>query len=237
MGQFECKQFVVHQDHALMKVGTDAILLGAWVSKVSENATKILDIGTGTGIIALMMAQAYPQSKVVGVEVDELALRDARRNFDNQWKDRLHLVEDRVQDYRPSHTFDLIISNPPFFSGGTLSDNASRNAVRHTMKLSHNDLLRSVQRLISPNGHFALVLPFLEGYRFIEIARTYGLFPSQICHVQPKENDKENRLLIMFGNQQIQNPAEANLCLRNNDNSYTQSYRDLCEGYLISFSH
>jgi len=182
-----------------MKVGTDGVLLGAWPLVLPKE--KVLDIGTGTGLIALMLAQKESSSTVVGVEIDETAATQASENAANSpFFDRVEVVTKDIQTYSQLHIakFDLIVSNPPFFTGGVLSDNMQRRQVRHTVKLSHNDLLRSVQLLLKPNGRFCVVLPWLEGLRFQEWAMTYQLFTTKKCVVRPRPNLAPNRLLLQF---------------------------------------
>lgn len=186
------------QDRCPMKVGTDGVLLGAWASVAGVG--QALDIGSGTGVIALMLAQRQPAARVVGLEVDEVAARQAAGNaLDSPFRERVTILPQSVQDYAleaPAGTFDLIVSNPPFFTGGVMSENQGRASVRHTVKLSHQDLLRSVQRLLSPQGRFSVVLPLLEGMRFEELAATYHLYVTRHCAVTPRPGKPVHRLLL-----------------------------------------
>ena len=194
---FHFKQFSIHQDRCPMKVGTDGVLLGAWPT-VYPN-TSVLDIGTGTGLIALMLAQKEATSQVVGVEIDEIAAIQATENVNNSpFADRVQIKAVGVQEFCESNTdkFDLIVSNPPFFTGGVLSDNMERMQVRHTIKLSHQDLLRSVQQLLKNKGRFCVILPWLEGLRFQELAEEYRLITIKKYMISPRPNRSPNRLLI-----------------------------------------
>jgi tRNA1Val (adenine37-N6)-methyltransferase len=196
---FQFKKFAVAQDQCAMKVGTDGILLAAW-ARVGE-VRRILDIGTGTGLIALMLAQRQTLAQVIGVEIDQGAAKQAQDNVAaSPFADRVKIIQGSIQDYTQAaaETFDLIASNPPFFSGGVLSENAGRAEVRHTVKLSHQDLLRSVQRLLAPDGSFCLVLPWLEGLRFMELAKSYHLYTWQKIKVSPSPEKAPNRLLLSF---------------------------------------
>lgn len=182
-----------------MKVGTDGVLLGAWAN--TEAVSSALDIGTGTGLIAIMLGQRLPDTQIHAVEIDEIACEQARENAETApWADRLHMHQESVQDFtrRWPDTFDLIVSNPPFFTGGTFSENQGRNSVRHTVKLPHNDLLTSVRRLLSPDGRFCLILPLIEGLRFRELAETYQLYCTHITEVHPKADKPVERLLMQF---------------------------------------
>ena len=182
-----------------MKVGTDGVLLGAW-PEVKAN-DKVLDIGTGTGLIALMLAQKQSSVNVVGVEIDKETASQAAENIaDSPFADRVRVEASDIQTFSQLHpvTYDLIVSNPPFFTGGVLSDNMQRREVRHTVKLSHNDLLRSVLLLLKDTGRFCVVLPWLEGLRFQEWATNYQLFTTKKCIVRPRPDKPPNRLLLQF---------------------------------------
>jgi len=182
-----------------MKVGTDGILLGAWADTTS--AASILDIGTGTGLIAIMLAQRTDSSIIHAVEIDEAACQQAAANMANSpWPDRLKAICTSVQDYKKSadRQYDLIVSNPPFFTGGTFSKSQDKTSVRHTIKLPHGDLLAAVRTLLAPNGKFCAILPNIEGLRFIELAGTYGIFCSKMTAVRPLEGRPVERLLMQF---------------------------------------
>lgn len=200
---FQFKQFSIEQDLCAMKVGTDGVLLGAWAPV--EGIKRALDIGAGTGVLALMLAQRQPSAEVIGVEVDEQAASQAKVNVANSpFSERVVIEHLSIQSYAQNPaagTFGLIVSNPPFFTGGVLSDNQERASVRHTVKLSHQDLLRSVQRLLSPTGKFCTVLPLLEGLRFEELAATYQFHLTHKCEIRPRIDKPINRLLLQFEKQ------------------------------------
>lgn len=198
---FQFKAFLIRQDQCAMKVGTDGVLLGAWADVSS--AQHILDIGAGTGLIAIMLGQRTQDTAAVvhAVEVDTASAKQALENMRAApWADRLMLFETSIQDYArlTDQRYDLIVSNPPFFSGGTFSGNQDRNDVRHTVKLPHGDLLTSVRRLLSPKGKFCVILPLIEGMRFQEMAAEYGLFCTKVTHVRPKADKGVERLLLQF---------------------------------------
>lgn len=195
---FQFKSFTIEQSGAKMKVGTDGVLLGAWVD--ASNCQRILDIGTGTGVIAIMLAQRNAEAQVTAVEIDREAAALARSNFQNApWSQRLAVHEAAIQDYSNDEgTFDLIVCNPPFFTGGTLSNNAERANVRHTVKLSHGDLLRSVRRLLSAEGKFDVVLPLIEGLRFKEMAEMSGFHCVRMTEIKGHIDKNVERLLLSF---------------------------------------
>ena len=151
MKPFIFKQFKIQQDNTAMKVGTDGVLLGAWAD--SENATNILDIGTGTGLIALMLAQRNLKANITAIEIDEQASLQASENFNNSpWEIRLSIKNLKLQDFVVEEKFDLIVSNPPFFNNTFQANSSERNIARQTETLSFNELLKNTASLLSENG-------------------------------------------------------------------------------------
>lgn len=182
-----------------MKVGTDGVLLATWAGV--HNALNVLDVGTGCGVMAIILAQRAPQSFIHGVEIDSGAAAQAADNMaQSPWPGRLRCFEDSIQHFAATsgQSYDLIVSNPPFFSGGTFSDNHDRNAVRHTVKLPHGDLLSAVRRLLKPDGRFCVVLPHIEGLRFKELANNYHLYCTRMTQVYPRPDKPLERLLLQF---------------------------------------
>ena len=196
---FRFKQFAIHQDDCSMKVGTDGVLLGAWADV--SGTRQALDIGAGSGVIAIMLTQRSPELRATGVEIDEPSFHQAVSNMQQSpWSNRLEAVHSAIQDFSFSAEgkYDLVISNPPFFSGGTFSLNQDRNSVRHTIKLPHGDLLLSVQRLLSEDGRFCVILPYIEGLRFVELTATYKLHCTRMTEVLPRPGKPVERLLLQF---------------------------------------
>lgn len=220
-----------------MKVGTDGIMLGAWAEVAG--VSKALDIGTGTGVIALMLAQRAPEAAIHGIDIDEVACQQARENFEAApWKDRLSIIQESIQDYaRTTRTsYDLIVSNPPFFSGGTFGMKEERAIARQTVRMPHGDLLIAVRQLLARSGRFCLVLPYLEGLRFQERAEEYHLFCTKVTEVKPSPDAPVKRLLMQF--EQEDKPTETDqLVIRATDaeDSYTTDYRALLKDFLLKF--
>ncbi len=211
---FKFKQFEIEQIQSAMKVNTDGILLGSWAQL--ENATHALDIGTGTGLIALMLAQRSENLSVDAIEIDSPSYKEAHLNVMNsKFSDRVSVFHESIQNYSKICTkqYDLIVSNPPFFTGGTMSINENKANVRHTVKLSHIDLLNSVKKLLSQNGFFDIILPYVEGMRFIEIAQHYNLYPHQIVEVKSRSEKPIERCLIRLGFMKISNIKTSTLVL------------------------
>lgn len=220
-----------------MKVSTDGVLLGAWVETTA--AQRILDVGAGTGLIALMLAQRCPDAAVDGVEVDAIACVQAAQNMQQSpWPQRLCAINSTIQDYSKTAEagrYDLIVSNPPFFTGGVLSESESRLQVRHTVKLPHGELLMAARRLLAPRGVFAVILPLLEGLRFMEMARSYHLYCERMTEVHTKAGKPAGRLLLQFMSNIPDTVRKDALVLVETDgNTRTQAYHRLTEAFYLA---
>ena len=233
---FQFKQFSIQQDKCSMKVGTDGILLGAWAD-ISQ-AKRILDIGAGTGIIAIMLGQRNEEAIIHAVEVDDLAFEQAQENMRNApWANRLEVIHHSIQDFAETQPeqYDLIVSNPPFFSGGTFSFNQDRNSVRHTIKLPHGDMLRAVQKLLTKSGKFCVILPFVEGLRFQELATSYHFYCTRVTEVLPKEHKPVERLLMQF-ELESKTPIRDQLIIQHEGhNEWTAQYQLLTQDFYLKF--
>jgi tRNA1Val (adenine37-N6)-methyltransferase len=234
-GVFQFKQFEVAQDSSAMKVNSDGVLLGAWAS--CKGAESVLDIGTGTGVIALMAAQKNPTAKVIGIEIDQDSCKQAEANFKKSpWHGNLSVVSDPIQKFgkESEMKFDHIISNPPFFSGGTLSDNQPKNIVRHTVKLSHGDLLLAIRRLLSPEGRVSIILPVIEGLRFIEIVERYRFFISRKTLMRPRAGKPAERILFEFRQSEVKKSEDNEIVMYENEGKeYTAQYKELTGDFYL----
>jgi len=233
---FYFKQFVIHQDRCAMKVGTDGVLLGAWADVQGVNLA--LDIGAGTGLVGIMLAQRAADARIDCVEIDRLAYEQAEENIiRSPWADRLQAIHAPIQEYaRPlPQQYDLIVSNPPFFSGGTFSANGDRANVRHTVKLPHGDLLGVARDLLAPQGRFCVILPYLEGLRFEELARNYNLHCTKSLEVVPKADKPVERLLMQFERQPLQSAGGPGRLVIQHDarNDWTAEYIALTGAFYL----
>ncbi|MGR6086837.1 MAG: tRNA1(Val) (adenine(37)-N6)-methyltransferase [Arcticibacter sp.] len=224
---FHFRHFTIHQDRCAMKVGTDGVLLGAWARPA--DAQRVLDIGTGTGLIALMMAQKS-NATIDAIEIDGDAASQAQENFEaSAWKNRLHSIHDSVQHFTSvsKEKYDLIVSNPPYFMGAHPAPVEARNVARHMdQNLKIEELAECAKNLLNPNGRFCIILPHLEGMRFIDYASSHDLFLSRLTRVRTKSGKTEKRLLMEFKPQPCQ--AEENeILLQDEDGHYTEDYRKL----------
>jgi tRNA1Val (adenine37-N6)-methyltransferase len=229
---FQFKQFHINQDRCAMKVGTDGVLLGAWVD--TSEATKILDIGAGTGVIAIMLAQRTETANIDAVEIDEIASVQAQENIDGSpFASRINLENVSIQDYakNANQKYDLIVSNPPFFSGGTFSSNQDKNNVRHTVKLPHGDLLLATHKLLNPKGKFCVILPFIEGLRFIDIAKSYHFYCTRLTEVLPKADKGVERLLIELKLEEQPTLQNQLIIQHQKRNDFTAEYQQLTKDF------
>ncbi len=231
---FNFKQFSIAQDQCAMKIGTDGVLLGAWADV--EDVSNILDIGTGTGVIAIMLGQRNQQATIHGIDVDEAATVQAVENMANSpWAERLAAFHISIQSYAliTDRKYDLVVSNPPFFTGGTLSSNQDKTNVRHTVKLPHGELLNAVRSLMTDNGRFCVILPLIEGLRFQELAESYHLYCTKRIEVIPlKDKKATERLLLQF--EKVQKPLEISALEIQNGSArhdYTEEYKALTKAF------
>lgn len=197
---FDFKQFQIDAGYSGMPVSTDGVLLGAWAE--IEQAATLLDIGTGTGLLALMCAQRNHGARIDAIEVDQHAIDAATANFANSpWSKRLTLIAEDVLQHDFSHQYDAIICNPPYFNTGEQARNHSRATARHTDCLSHSALLERCWTLLSNVGHASFILPKVEGDSFIELAQSRGWQLQRLFQVRPSTSKQVNRLLIQLGKQ------------------------------------
>ncbi len=231
---FRFKKFEIDQDGCTMKVGTDGVLLGAWADV--REASEILDIGAGTGVIAIMLAQRNLDANVDAVEIDAVACQTAERNMrKSPFFDRLNSFEEPIQDYAKTtrKEYDLIVCNPPFFTGGTLSSQTSRNEVRHTIKLPNGDLFSCVRRLLKKGGKFCVILPFIEGLRFKELAQNYNFYCTKVTQVKPKAEKPVERLLLQFEKIKLPEVTDELIIQFDQRNDFTPEYIALTKEFYI----
>lgn len=198
---FRFKRFVVTQQLSAMKVGTDGVLLGAW-TRIEPCHQRVLDVGTGTGVVALMLAQRSEAwgADVVGVEIDAQSASEAAVNFAHSpWNDRLAVQCEAVQEFRSEEPFDLIVSNPPYFVDSLHSPDAARTTARHTTSLSFDALAACAARLLTEEGSMAVVLPYDASSAMTLAAARSGLFVVRRCDVRSKASAGPIRVLMELG--------------------------------------
>jgi len=239
---FRFKQFAICQDRCAMKVGTDGVLLGAWAS-VRPSDRRVLDIGTGTGLIALMMAQrtARPgdasgaEPLIVGIDVEQVA--QARENAAaSPWGGRILFAQCPVQEFSAGERFDLIVSNPPFFVDSLTCPDACRTTARHAVQLSYGELCAAVVRLLAPGGRFAVVLPLPESERFLSVCRG-ALFVRRRTEVRTTPRRAPKRVLLEFAARPSgEAPERTELVVGTGAHEeYTPEYRALTRDFYLKF--
>ena len=234
MSTFRFKQFQITQNRAAAKVGTDAVLLGAWTPIINE-PKKILDIGAGTGVISLMMAQRTQNAEITAVEIDLEAFEEAKLNFEaSPWGNRLNCLKSDIKTVFFSSYFDLIVSNPPFYTEKTFAPNNRRNVARNTSNLNFSDLIEKVNSLLSPEGIFSVIIPFKEEKTLCELAEKNNLFPIKKTHVRGNENAPIKRSLITFGREQKKSTPDE-LIIEVERHIYTQEYINLTKHFYLKF--
>lgn len=231
---FAFKEFEVKQSNCAMKVGTDAVLLGAWGNLPETGHT--LDIGTGTGIIAMMAAQRS-NTTIDAIEIDEDAYKDALENCKNsKWSNRINVHHISFQKFvrSASRKYDVILTNPPYFSNSVPSASESRTVARHTGNLCFEELIDGIASLLLKEGSFATILPLKEAEDLSAIAKRYGLYPSRITRVKTTCLKPEKRMLLQFEFHKT-TPKEEILIIENEHHSYSADYKNLTQNFYLNF--
>jgi tRNA1Val (adenine37-N6)-methyltransferase len=230
---FQFKHFSIQQENTAMKVGTDGVLLGAWST---IKAGKVLDIGSGTGLIAIMLAQRNNKLVIDAVELENNAYQEAVENISNcNWSDRITIHHTAIQNYPPTKKYDIIVSNPPFFIDSTKAPKTERNAARHTDSLSFEDLITSVTQLLKSEGIFSMILPLVEAEFFIDLARQKKLYLTKKCIVKPNPIKPAKRVLMEFSFHQKEILEEELTIETETRHQYTKEYISLTKEFYLKF--
>ncbi len=232
---FRFKQFTVHQERCAMKVSTDACIFGAW-TPVAEGVKNILDIGTGTGLLALMLAQRNADVCIDAIELDPDAAMQARQNIEQSpWRDRIQAIEGDVRNYPFSKKYDLIICNPPFFQNSLLGPDSARNNVRHNLSLSFEDLLNRLNALLSPKGYCSILLPVAEHGRWEQliIANGYTVF-NKLLICLSGESAVPNRIASLCALQPAVEVTHQTLYIYKDKGLYTNDFRHLLSPFYLN---
>ncbi len=239
---FSFKKFTVEQDRCAMKVGTDGVLLGAWVTL--KNPYSILDIGAGTGIIALMLAQRSTAEQIDAIEIEEDAYEQCVENFENSpWADRLfcyHASLDEFVEEPEDEKYDLIVSNPPYFEplptlrqlAEESNDISKRKVARFQDSLPFEDLVAYASQLLTDEGEFAVIIPFSDEEKFIRTAQNYNLFPKYITRVRGTKNSILKRSLLQFSFSE-KSVKEKELILEISRHQYTEEFKEMVKEFYL----
>ncbi|MCQ2193645.1 MAG: tRNA1(Val) (adenine(37)-N6)-methyltransferase [Paludibacteraceae bacterium] len=229
---FQFKQFRVEQEKCAMKVGTDGVLLGAWADVAS--ASRILDIGTGTGLISLMLAQRQPGAQITAIEIDEAATQQAQENFDlSPWTDRLTCLHISLQNFLKEEgaRFDAIVSNPPYFNNSLKNPDKQRSTARHTDTLSYAELMQA-SSLLTERGHLSVILPTQAEEEILDAARQAHLHCSRKTDVRPKIEAAPKRILLEF-RKDFTTTNKSELTIEIERHVYTPEFKQMTEAFYL----
>jgi tRNA1Val (adenine37-N6)-methyltransferase len=235
---FRFKQFFVEDAKCAMKVGTDGVLLGAWApTAVSRqpSAIRILDVGTGSGLIALMLAQRCPNAQIDAIDIDEAAVEQARGNAEiSDFKSQISNFVSRLQDWKPETKYDLIVSNPPYFQNSLKNPDKGRELARHTDSLSYRELLAHSARLLKDEGQLALILPAEAETEVRGTAADHSLYFTRVTRVFSKETKPARRVMIAFSHQpSAVSPIEDTLVLEDEKGGRSAAYSELTKDFYL----
>lgn len=233
---FQFKQFTVQQEKAALKVSTDSCLFGAWVAEYVRSKMYdvrcVLDIGTGTGLLMLMLAQKC-NAAIDGIEIDEPSYQQAKENIEaSPWKERLQVFYRDVKQFQFQQKYDFIISNPPFYEGDLKSGASNRNVAMHDEGLKLDELLRVVDQNLSDDGSLAVLLPYHRAEQFILSAVKHGLFLTVQLNVKQTVNHSFFRSILLFSRVET-NPYLLELSIKDESNQYTLSFIELLSDYYL----
>lgn len=228
---FSFKQFTIRHDRCAMKVGTDGVLLGAWTDVTHSH--RILDIGTGTGVIALMLAQRCPEAQITAIDIDAEAVEQACENVSaSPWKERVEVCRQDICTYMDSLLFDTIVSNPPYFIDSLKCPDGQRNTARHTDTLDADRLIGKVSELLTPEGRFSLILPAEQTDDLLRIAAGKGLYPSRHTWVITRPGLDPKRVLMEF-RKTIQGCHKDKLVIELDRHVYSEDYIALTKEFYL----
>lgn len=233
---FQFKQFEVEDDRSSQKVGNDAVLLGAWARSIhNENPSRILDIGTGCGVVALMMAQHYPMAEVHGIDLDPASIEEATGNIARSpWSDNVKVFLSPLQHYQTESRYNLIVSNPPFFTNSLKGPNAQRNTARHTDTLPFVELLEHAARLLAPDGTFCVMLPTPDADNLVRKARLhYNLNLQRRLDIRTRLDLPVKRSLLALSHEVPQEADIRELVLREADNTNSKAHKELTAAFYL----
>ncbi|MEC3906654.1 methyltransferase [Tamlana sp. 2201CG12-4] len=231
---FTFKQFTIDQDLCAMKIGTDSVLLGAWAS-TAHRPFSVLDIGSGTGVLSLMLAQRCHAELIDAIEIDDRAYEQCVNNFEQSpWGDRLFCYHASLEEFveEIDDEYDLIICNPPFYSEDYKTKNNQRDLARFQDAMPFDHLIESASKLLSKEGRFSVVIPFKEEPAFIEQASKFGLYPKRKLHVKGNSSTPVKRALIEFSFEQAQTETQI-LTIETERHQYTREYIDLTKDFYL----
>lgn len=234
---FRFKDFVIYQDKCTIKVCTDSCLFGAWIANIiGKNVVKptnILDVGTGTGLLSLMLAQKT-NAHIDAIEIDKDSFEQAKENFKNSpWHDRINAFHADIKNWQALNKYDLIISNPPFYENDLLSEDIRKNISKHSSALRLEDILTVAENLLTEDGYFAALLPSQRADWFEKKAHTFSFFVKEKSEVQQTTRHTSFRTMLILQRKQCE-PLKSIVSIRNNNNEYTGEFTKLLKDYYLN---
>ena len=234
MGEFRFKHFTIQNDRAALKVGTDAVLLGAAMSLNCKDGARLLDVGTGTGVIALMAAQRCQSAQIEAIDIDGPSIEEATENFARSpWAERLHAVCIALQDYHPETIFDHIFSNPPFYDNSLINPDSREAAARHTGELSYRDILAFASAHLAADGKLSLILPADLNRELTRCAASFSLMPFRILEVRTTASKPPRRIIAEFSRPQTRQHTVREELILQNGAERTKQYKELTKDFYL----
>ncbi len=234
---FRFKQFCIDDELSAMKIGTDSVLLGAWTN--ISPAKRILDVGTGCGILALMAAQRNNDAKITAIDIDKEAAKQAGINFRNsKWADSFEVINISLQDFAKDHepTFDYVLCNPPFFQNSLLPPSSQKAVAKHNITLSYSDLFFYCRKVIMPKSTLAIIAPFDLREKIVGIGIENNFYCSREAIVKSSAKHQPHRIMMEFVNFEVAEVETETIEIYNsNDNSYTDRYKEICKDFYLKF--
>lgn len=229
---FQFKQFKVEQDKCAMKVCTDSCLFGAWIT-IPENYKSILDIGTGTGLLSLMLAQKI-NAKIEAIEIDENAFAQATINFNNSiWKDRLTCYSGDIKTFPFTKKYDFIVCNPPFYKDEFLSNSHGEKIAKHSLFLTLKELMISFNKLLTDDGKFAILLPYYRKEEFEKLAAQYFFIPEKTLDIKQTPKHDFFRYAGIFSKQTNTKQTNQEIIIKSSEDNYSNEFIELLESYYL----
>ena len=233
MSVFQFKQFTIYQNLAGMKVGTDSIILGSAI-KIKSKYKRILDVGTGTGLLSLMIAQKSSNSDITAVEIDSNSYHQANINIDNcKWNDRINLIHADAKHLKTDDKYDLIICNPPYFSNSKQSIITSKNTARHQVELTFKDLLNIWDKIGNNNSDLACILPIKESKKWFDMVKNHGNYLAYHLEIRSNPNSNPKRAVMLFSKNKMET-IKSELCIHNNQGGYSESYINMTKDFYLN---
>ena len=233
MSIFRFKQFIIHQENAKMKVGTDSIILGSAI-KIKSKYKHILDIGTGTGLLSLMIAQKSSNQDITAVEIDSNAYHQAKINIDKcKWRNKINLIHTDAKELEIDIKYDLIICNPPYFSKSKQSIITSKNTARHQVELTFKDLLNIWDKIGKDDSDLACIVPIIESKKLNKIVKSQGNYLTYYLEVRSNPNSNPKRAVMLFSKNKIET-IKSELCIHNNEGVYSKEYINMTKDFYLN---